>query len=277
MRSSLLSWIVVCLSAAAMPAQGAFTSYSTRINWSANSTLDGAFVTNSVNWIDFDTTAECGQQGCPVLNGGPKQYNASTLNAAATMTLQGFAGVSLYALGTTGSNTYWLQNISDTNNNYNYNVPFATARPQNGTTGTIRINLPVGTTAFAVELATGCNGSLAAACSGLANSSIAGSISINTSAGALPGTVTTSSTNGTLTFTGFTSDTAFTWVEFSAGTGTTVVLSRFSYGLASALEEPPPSGGDTPEAATFLLVGGALVALGYYRRRNVVAAAAAVA
>lgn len=277
MRSSLLSWIVVCLSAAAMPAHGAFTSYSTRIDWSANSTLDGAFVTNSVNWIDFDTTAECGQQGCPVLNGSAKQYNASTLNAAATMTLQGFSGVSLYAVGTSGSNTYWFQNISDTNA-YPYNVPFVVGRPSNGATGTIRINLPTGTTAFAVELATGCLASFASgSCVGQGNASIAGTISINTSAGAVPGTVTTSSTSGALTFAGFTSDTAFTWVEFSAGTSTAVALSRISYGLTSALEEPPPTGGDTPEAATFLLVGGALVWLGYYRRRRVVGAAAAAA
>lgn len=257
----------VCLVAAWIPSDlsGAFTPYTIRTNWSANSTLDAAFGTNGVTWIDFDTTAESGGQGVVPLNGSAKQYSGSVLNTASTMTIQGFLGVSIYALGTGGA-PYWLQHINDTNA-FSYNVPFVTGRPnQSGSSGVMRINVPTGTTAFAVEFATGCLATYGSGSCFGSNLNLAGTMSVNTSAGLVDGAVVTSGVAGALTFFGFTSDTPFSWIELTPSTPNTVVATRISYG---ALNTPGGGGEPTslPEANTSLLVGAALITLGFLRRK----------
>ena len=246
---------------------GAFTPYTIRTNWSANSTLAAAFTTNSVNWVDFDTTAESGQLGVVALNTTAKNYNSSALNATSTMTIQGFLGLNLYALGTSGSNTYWLQHVND-NLAYPYNSPVVMTRPnQSGSAGVLRINVPTGTTAFAIEFATGCTFSYGSGSCFGSNNNIAGTMSVNTSAGLVNGSVATSGVAGALTFFGFTSDTPFTWIELTPSSPSTVVATRISYGALNSPEPPPPPPTEMPEASTSLLVGAALIALRFLRHR----------
>lgn len=252
----------VCLATGLMtPAlNAAYVSTTfTRSAWNStvaiNATVDGL----PNDWIDLDTGIECGNSGCPAA-GSYKDYFS-------TMSFSGITGFSMRGVNGGGFRLdHWSAgSIYGTI----FGAPAVITRwVDTQPNALLRINLPTGTTAFALDLAT----------INTAFQNFAGTLTLRVGTGTSTQvdstTITTSGTANTPTFFGATLDSAIDWVEIVAGIppgGFTpqgaIGATRISFGTFEAGPPPPPPPTEMPEANTSLLVGAALIALRFLRRR----------
>lgn len=264
----------ICLLAPVAP--GALIFQNTRTAWEDAVNLTGAFSEGGANprWIDFSPATYCPTNNCPD-SGQTRQYSSATgLGAMMTMggsltglTFEGFSSA-------VGSNVVrlWLQDkdvfplnwrIDGTKVNVVQTASSAAAR--------MRINLPAGVRAFAMEVGLGCRNS--AGCTSGEN--VPGLITLQTNNPGETRTLGDTSTQefvntptvGDFTFFGFTTDQpSIAWIDLTPSSPAAVVMARFTY--ATELTSSSGGGGPVPEPAPGWLFAAGLVLLATHRLKR---------